>query len=137
MKVLVAEPISEEAIEYMRNNGLEVDVKTGMTREQLLQEIPEYDAIVVRSQTKVDAEVINAGKKLKIIGRAGVGVDNIDINAATQRGIVVANAPGGNTISTAEHTLSLLLALARNIPQAYLSLKEKKWERKKRDLLRR
>ncbi len=131
MKVLVTEPISEEAIEYMRKNGLEVDVKTGMTKEELLQEIPEYDAIVVRSQTKVDAEVIEAGKRLKIIGRAGVGVDNIDINAATQKGVVVVNAPGGNTISTAEHAIALMLAAARKIPQADRSVKEGKWERKK------
>uniref|UniRef100_A0A7C2SNI6 D-3-phosphoglycerate dehydrogenase n=1 Tax=Archaeoglobus fulgidus TaxID=2234 RepID=A0A7C2SNI6_ARCFL len=131
MKVLVAEPISEEAIGYMRKNGLEVEVKTGMTREQLLREISEYDAIIVRSQTKVDAEVIEAGKKLRIIGRAGVGVDNIDINAATQRGIVVVNAPGGNTISTAEHAIALMFAAARKIPQADRSVKDGKWERKK------
>ncbi len=131
MKVLVAEPISEEAIDYMRKNGLEVDVKTGMTREELLQELPKYEAIVVRSQTRVDEEVIKAGKNLKIIGRAGVGVDNIDINAATQRGIVVVNAPGGNTISTAEHAIALMLAAARKIPQADRSVKEGKWERKK------
>ncbi len=131
MKVLVAEPISDEAVEYMRRNGLHVDVKTGMSREELLNTIAEYDAIIVRSQTKVDSEVIEAAKNLKIIGRAGVGVDNIDIAAATQKGIVVVNAPGGNTISTAEHAIALMLAAARKIPQADRSVKEGKWERKK------
>ncbi len=131
MKVLVAEPISDEAIEYMRKNGVEVDIKTGMSRDELMQTIPGYEAIIVRSQTKVDAEVIEAAKNLKIIGRAGVGVDNIDIAAATQNGIVVVNAPGGNTISTAEHAIALMLAAARKIPQADRSVKEGKWERKK------
>ncbi len=131
MKVLVAEPISDEAIEYMRKNGVEVDIKMGMSRDELMQTIPGYEAIIVRSQTKVDAEVIEAAKNLKIIGRAGVGVDNIDIAAATQNGIVVVNAPGGNTISTAEHAIALMLAAARKIPQADRSVKEGKWERKK------
>lgn len=131
MKVLVAEPISNEAIEFMKENGLQVDVKTGMEREELIKIISEYDAIIVRSQTKVDSAILESAKKLKIIGRAGVGVDNIDINAATQRGIVVVNAPGGNTISTAEHAIALILAAARRIPQADRSVKEGKWERKK------
>lgn len=131
MKVLVAEPISNEAIEFMKENGLQVDVKTEMEREDLIKIIPEYDAIIVRSQIKVDSAMLEAAKKLKIIGRAGVGVDNIDINAATQRGIVVVNAPGGNTISAAEHTIALILAAARRIPQADKSVKEGKWERKK------
>ncbi|MET1124333.1 MAG: phosphoglycerate dehydrogenase [Archaeoglobaceae archaeon] len=131
MKVLVTEPISEEAVEFMRKNGVEVDVRAGISREELLQIIGDYDGLVVRSQTKVDRELIEAGRKLKIIGRAGVGVDNIDIEAATQRGIVVVNAPGGNTASTAEHTIALILAAARKIPQADKSVKEGKWERKK------
>ncbi len=131
MKVLVAEPISEEAIDYMRRQGLEVDVRTGMSRDELLKVIGEYEALIVRSQTRVDEEVLKAAKKLKIIGRAGVGVDNIDIDAATQRGVVVVNAPGGNTISTAEHTIALMLAAARRIPQADRSVKSGKWERKK------
>ena len=131
MRVLVAEPISEEAIEYMRKEGLEVDVKNGLSREELLSIIGDYEALIVRSQTKVDKEMLDAAKKLKIIGRAGVGVDNIDIDTATQKGIVVVNAPGGNTISTAEHTIALILAAARKIPQADRSVKEGKWERKK------
>ena len=131
MKVLVAEPISDEAIEHMRKNGIQVDVKTGMSREELIQIIGNYEALIIRSQTKVDAEVIEAAKKLRIIGRAGVGVDNIDIATATQHGIVVVNAPGGNTISTAEHAIALMFAAARKIPQADRSAKNGKWERKK------
>ncbi len=131
MRVLVAEPISEEAIEYMRREGLDVDVRTNLSREELLSVIGEYDAIIVRSQTRIDEEVLDAAKKLKIIGRAGVGVDNIAVDAATQRGIIVVNAPGGNTISTAEHTIALMLAAARRIPQADRSVKEGKWERKR------
>ncbi len=131
MKVLVAEEISSEAVELMRREGLQVDVKIGLKKDELLSIIQDYDALVVRSQIKVDREIIERAKNLKIIGRAGVGVDNIDLDAASQRGIIVVNAPGGNTISTAEHTIALLLALARKIPQAYLSMKEKKWDRKK------
>lgn len=131
MKVLVADPIPDEAIQKMQNAGLSVDVKTGLDKEELIKIIPEYDALVVRSQTKVTKDVIDAAKNLKIIGRAGVGVDNIDVEAATQRGIVVVNAPGGNAVSTAEHTLALIFAVARKIPQADKSVKEGKWERKK------
>ncbi len=131
MKVLVADPISEEAIDLMRKEGLEVDVKTDISHDELVRIIPEYDALIVRSRTKVTKDVIEAGKKLKIIGRAGVGVDNIDLKTATERGIVVVNAPGGNTISAAELTLGLLFAVARKIPQADKSVKEGKWERKK------
>ena len=131
MKVLVADPISEEAIDLMRREGLEVDVKTDISHEELIKIIPEYDALIVRSRTKVTREVIEAGKRLKIIGRAGVGVDNIDLKTATERGIIVVNAPGGNTISAAELTLGLIFAVARKIPQADRSVKAGKWERKK------
>ncbi len=131
MRVLVAEPISEEAIEYMRKEGVDVDFKPNLSYEELLEIIADYEALIVRSQTRVDATLLSAAKKLKIIGRAGVGVDNIDIGAATQRGIVVVNAPGGNTISTAEHTIALILSAARKIPQADKSVKEGRWERKK------
>ncbi len=131
MKVLVAEPISEEAIRVMKDAGIKVDIKINPNKDELLKIIHDYDALIVRSQTKVNRELINAAKKLKIIGRAGVGVDNIDIETATQKGIVVVNAPGGNTISTAEHTIALILAAARRIPQADKSVKEGKWERKK------
>jgi D-3-phosphoglycerate dehydrogenase len=131
MKVLVTDPIPDEAIEIMRNAGLTVDVKTGLSRDELVSMIPEYEGLIVRSGTKVTEDVIRAAKKLRFIGRAGVGVDNIDVDAATQRGIIVANAPGGNTVSTAEHTLALMFAVARKIPTAVKSVKEGRWERKK------
>ncbi|AEA47528.1 phosphoglycerate dehydrogenase [Archaeoglobus veneficus] len=131
MKVLVTDPIPDEAIQRMRSEGLEVDVRTGISEDELVSIIPEYEALVVRSGTKVTRRVIEAAKKLRIIGRAGVGVDNIDVQAATQHGIIVVNAPGGNSVSTAEHTLALILAVARRIPQADRSVKEGRWERKK------
>ncbi len=115
----------------MRGEGdLEVTVKTGLKEDQLLEIIPEYSALVVRSQTKVTARLIDAATKLKVIGRAGVGVDNVDVDAATRHGVIVMNTPGGNTISTAEHTFSLLMSLARKIPQAHASVKSGKWDRK-------
>ncbi|MFA4837135.1 MAG: phosphoglycerate dehydrogenase, partial [Dehalococcoidia bacterium] len=129
MKVLVADPIGKEGLEILRVNKLEVDVKTGLKPEELIAIIPNYDALIVRSETKVTADVIKAGKKLQIIGRAGVGVDNIDLNAATDKGIIVVNAPEGNTLSAAEHTIALMMALARNIPQAHAKLKAGKWDR--------
>jgi len=131
MKVLVSDNISQRGIELMRKAGLEVDIKTGMSVEQLKDCIGDYHALVIRSATKVTADVIEAATNLKVIGRAGSGVDNVDKEAATKKGIVVMNTPGGNTITTAEHTIALLFALARNIPQATMSMKEGKWEKKK------
>jgi len=131
MKVLISDPTPDETVELMRQEGIDVDVNTGLSEDELVSIIPAYDGVVVRSGTKMTERVIDAAKNLKIIGRAGVGVDNIDIPAATQRGIIVANAPGGNTVSTAEHTLALMFAMARNIPAAVKSVKEGKWERKK------
>jgi D-3-phosphoglycerate dehydrogenase len=128
MKVLIADPVSEKGIDILRKST-EVDVKTGLKPEELISIIGDYEALVVRSQTQVTAEIIAAGKKLQVIGRAGVGVDNVDIAEATQRGVVVVNAPTGNTISAAEHTIALLLALARHIPQANSSLKGGAWKR--------
>lgn len=128
MKVLVADPIAKEGIAKLQVEAA-VDVVTGLAPGDLIKCIPEYDALVVRSETKVTAEVIEAGRNLKIIGRAGVGVDNIDVPAATARGIVVVNSPGGNTIAATEHAMALLLSLSRNIPQANSSLKEGKWNR--------
>jgi len=128
MKVLVADPISEEGVELLRRHA-EVDVKTELTPKQLISIIGDYEALVVRSQTKVTAEVIQAGKKLQVIGRAGVGVDNINVEEATKCGIVVVNAPTGNTISAAEHTIALMLAMARHIPQANSVLKSGVWRR--------
>ncbi len=128
MKVLVADPIAQEGIDMLSQHA-QVDVKTGQKAEQIIPIIGDYEAIIVRSQTRVTAEIIEAGNKLQVIGRAGVGVDNIDINAATRHGIIVVNAPTGNTISAAEHTIALMLALARNIPQANKSLKSCQWRR--------
>src|SRR5260221_10847665 len=130
-KVLVADHISPRGVEALRLGGrLDVDVQTGLKEPELIQIIPSYAALVVRSQTKVTGPVINAAKSLKAIGRAGVGVDNVDVEAATRRGIIVMNTPGGNTVSTAEHAFSLLVSIARNIPQADASVKAGKWDRK-------
>ncbi|MDN4594171.1 phosphoglycerate dehydrogenase [Polycladomyces subterraneus] len=130
-RVLITDPLSDQGIERLHEaEDVEVVKKTGLSPEELLIEIENADALLVRSQTKVTAEVIKAGKKLKAIGRAGVGVDNIDVAAATSRGVVVVNAPDGNTISTAEHAFAMLIALARNIPQAYRSTINGEWKRK-------
>jgi D-3-phosphoglycerate dehydrogenase len=129
MKVLVSDSLSEEGIRILKQDT-EVDVKTGMSPAELIACIKNYDALVVRSQTKVTRDVIEAAENLKIIGRAGVGVDNIDVEAATQHGIIVINAPEGNMISAAEHTIAMMMALSRNIPQANQSLKSGKWDRK-------
>ncbi|MEO6847218.1 MAG: phosphoglycerate dehydrogenase [Chthoniobacterales bacterium] len=131
-KVLVADPISERGIEELSAGGLlDVTVQTGLKEDALLEIISQYSALVVRSQTKVNAKVIEAAKNLKAIGRAGVGVDNVDVDAATRRGVIVMNTPGGNTISTAEHAFSLMVSTARKIPQADASVKAGKWDRKK------
>jgi len=130
MKVLIADPIADEGIEILRPVA-EVDVRTGLKTEELVAIIGDYEGLLVRSQTQVTAEVIAAGTKLQVIGRAGVGIDNIDVDEATRRGIVVVNAPTGNTVSAAEHTLALMLALARHIPQASTALKSGAWQRSK------
>ena len=127
-KVLVAEKIAAAGIALLLEK-FEVDVKTDLTPEQLVEQIPAYDALIVRSATQASREVIEAGRNLKIIGRAGVGVDNVDVDAATRRGIVVANAPEATVVSAAEQTIGLLVALARNIPQAHAALKQGAWER--------
>ncbi len=130
-KVLVSDPISQTGVDALAEGGLlDVTFSPGLPHEELLKIIPEFSALVVRSQTKVGADVIAAAKNLKAIGRAGVGVDNVDVDAATQRGIVVMNTPGGNTVSTAEHAFSLLVSVARKIPQADASVKSGKWDRK-------
>ncbi|MGN0949444.1 MAG: phosphoglycerate dehydrogenase, partial [Mitsuokella sp.] len=117
MKVLAADGISPKGIELLQKE-FEVVVKDKLPAEELLEIIPEFDAIIVRSASKVTAEVIDRAKNLKIIGRAGVGVDNIDIPAATAKGIIVINSPGGNTIAATEHTMAMMLAMSRNIPIA-------------------
>ncbi len=128
LKILVSDNIAEEGIAVLRHEA-HVDVKLKMRLDELLAVIPDYDALVVRSETEVTAQVIEAGKKLQVIGRAGIGVDNIDLDAATRQGVVVVNAPTGNAIATAEHTIALLLALARHIPQACSRLKSGEWRR--------
>ncbi len=128
MKVLIADPISEEGIDILRSQA-EVDIRLELKPEELLSIIGDYEALVVRSQTQVTAKVIEAGKKLLVIARAGVGVDNIDVEEATRRGVVVVNAPTSNTTAAAEHTIALMLALARHIPQANATLKSGLWQR--------
>ena len=130
MKVLIADRIDKEGIEFLRQH-VDVTVEPGLNPEDLKAKIGDYDALVVRSQTKVGAEIIERGEKLKVIGRAGVGTDNIDVDAATRKGIVVVNAPTANTVSAAEHTIALMLALARNVPEANNQLKSGKWQREK------
>lgn len=129
-RVLVSDPIAPEGIEVLKQVA-DVDVKTGLSKDELAAIIGEYDALAVRSETKVTADILAKAKKLKIIGRAGVGVDNIDVGVATERGVLVVNSPDGNTLAAAELTVGMLLALTRNIPQADQSLRAGKWDRKK------
>ena len=131
LKVLVADPISPRGIEELsHDNCLEVAVRTGLPEAEILKLIGDVHGMIVRSQTKVTAEILNAAKRLRVVGRAGVGVDNVDVETATRRGVLVLNAPGANTVSTAEHAFSLLLGIARNIPRADATLKSGVWERK-------
>jgi D-3-phosphoglycerate dehydrogenase len=131
MKVLISDPLCPVGVDILQAEpGIEVVQQIGLKPAELMEIIGEYDALIVRSATQVTREIIEAGKKLRVIGRAGIGVDNIDVPAATERGIIVMNAPFGNTITTAEHSLSLLLSLARYIPQAYASLRQNYWQRK-------
>lgn len=131
-KILVSDKLAEEGIEVLKKvKDFQIDCKYGLKADELKSIIGQYDALIVRSGTKVTADVIEAAKKLKVIGRAGVGLDNVDLPAATKKGIVAMNTPTGNTTATAEHTMSLILALSRNIPQACISIKSGKWERNK------
>ncbi len=130
-KVLIADSISQRGIdELLRGDQLDVEIKTGLSEQQLVEIIPPFSALIVRSQTRVTADILNAGTKLRVVGRAGVGVDNVDVESATRRGVVVLNAPGGNTVSTAEHAFSLLLAVARKIPHADANVRNKNWDKK-------
>ncbi len=132
IKILVSDPLSEEGLKILKEvKDFKVDVKTGLKPEELKEAIKNYDALLVRSATKVTKEVIGSAVKLRVIGRAGVGLDNVDLEAATQKGIIVMNTPAGNTISTAEHTMSMILALSRNIAQANASMKKGEWKRSK------
>ena len=132
MRILISDKLAQEGVDILKSvNEFEVDCKFGLKPDELKAVIKDYDALIIRSGTKVTSDVIEAADRLKVIGRAGVGLDNVDLKAATKKGIVAMNTPAGNTTSTAEHAMSLLLALSRNIPQAYLSLKSGKWERSK------
>jgi len=131
MKVLVSDNISHKGVEILKKAGLEVDMKTGMKPDELKACISEYSGLIVRSATKVTADVIDAATSLRVIGRAGSGLDNVDKTAASKKGIVVMNTPGGNTITTAEHTIALLFSVSRLIPQANASMKAGRWEKKK------
>ncbi len=131
-KVLVSDTLSQEGIDIFKNaEGIEVDVITNLTPDELSGVIGNYDGLAIRSATKVTADIIEKAENLKVIGRAGIGLDNVDVPAASKQGIVVMNTPGGNTITTAEHAISMMLSLARKIPQATSSMKSGKWEKKK------
>ena len=127
-KVLITDNVAAEGVELLKKH-VTVDVKRGLSPEELIATIPGYDALVVRSETRVTEPVIAAGDNLQVVARAGIGVDNIDLDAATRAGVAVVNAPIGNTVAAAEHTVALMLALARNVPQAYASMKEGQWQR--------
>lgn len=129
-KILISDNLDPRCVDIFSKNNIQADLKPGLPKEELLNIIGEYNGLIVRSATQVTAEVIEKGKNLEVIGRAGSGVDNIDINAATRKGILVMNTPGGNTISAAEHTFAMMMALCRNIPQGDKSMKEGKWDRK-------
>ena len=130
-RILVTEKIAETGLESLRRAGHEVDVELGLSPEQLLETIPGASALIIRSSTQVTADVIAAGKDLSVVGRAGIGLDNVDVSAATEQGVMVVNAPQSNTLSAAEHTMAMLLAQARNIPQAHSALVDGRWERSK------
>jgi D-3-phosphoglycerate dehydrogenase len=130
MKVLVSDSLSNEGLEILEEH-FTVDVSTGLSEDELVKKIKDYDALVIRSGTQVTQKIIEAADNLKVIGRAGVGVDNVDVDAATKKGIIVTNSPEGNMISAAEHTISMMMAMSRNIPQANASLKAREWKRNK------
>ncbi len=131
MKVLVSDPIAEQGIEILKNAGFEVVQKTGLSPEELAKVIPDFDGIIIRSASKVTKEVIDAANNLKVIGRAGIGLDNVDRNAAKERGVKVVNTPTATSISVAELALGMMFSAARRIPQASVSTKSSKWEKKK------
>ncbi|MFN0123850.1 MAG: phosphoglycerate dehydrogenase [Blastocatellia bacterium] len=131
IKILISDNLSDVGTDVLRRfDKFDIDKKVGLKPEELKKIIGEYDALIVRSETKVTADIIAAGDRLRVIGRAGTGVDNIDVPAATQRGIVVMNAAGGNSVTTAEHTIALLMSMARKVPQAVAKLRDGKWDKK-------
>jgi len=129
VKVLISDKMSPLAAEIFRNRGIEVDEKPGLTKEELAEIIGEYDGLAIRSATKVTPKLLEVAKNLKVVGRAGIGVDNVDLPAATANGVVVMNTPFGNSITTAEHAIAMIFSLARDIPQASASTKAGKWEK--------
>ncbi|MEE3233924.1 MAG: phosphoglycerate dehydrogenase [Candidatus Latescibacterota bacterium] len=132
MKVLISDKMDARCVEILEDNeGVTVEIKTDLTPQELIEVIDDYDALIVRSGTQVNEAVFKAASKLKVVGRAGAGVDNIDVNAATRGGVIVMNTPGGNSVSTAEHSFAMIMALARNIPQGSATLKNGLWERSK------
>lgn len=130
-KILISDQVNEKSVSILQSAGFDVTYNPGISKSELIKIISDYHALIVRSATKVDEELISSMKVMEVIGRAGTGVDNIDVNSASRKGILVMNTPGGNTISTAEHTMAMILSLCRNIPQANKSLADGKWERKK------
>src|SRR5687767_5915734 len=128
-KVLISDKLSSAAVQIFKDHGIDVDLKPGLDKEQLAEIIDNYDGLAIRSATKVTAKLLDRAKQLKVIGRAGIGVDNVDIPAATAKGIIVMNTPYGNSITTAEHAITLMLALARQIPAADISTQAGKWEK--------
>ena len=132
MKVLVSDNLGEAGIRMLQEeDGIEVDVNTGLDHQALKNIIGAYDGLIIRSATKVTEDLLIAATRLKVVGRAGIGLDNVDIPAATKRGIIVMNTPGGNVITTAEHAIGMLLALSRNVPEGTASLKAGRWDKKK------
>jgi D-3-phosphoglycerate dehydrogenase / 2-oxoglutarate reductase len=131
MKVIICDAIQKACIEILENEGFQVDVKTGLSEEELINAIKGYSAVIVRSATKITSKIIEASDELKYIGRAGSGVDTIDVPAATAKNVIVMNVPAGNTISVAEQTIGLMLSMIRFIPQSCSDLKNGKWEKKK------
>ncbi|MBT3397286.1 MAG: phosphoglycerate dehydrogenase, partial [Alphaproteobacteria bacterium] len=128
-KVLIADAMSPRAAAALRDRGIDVDENTGLSPDELAAIIGDYDGIAVRSSTKVTEAILKAGSRLKVVGRAGIGVDNVDVAAATARGVVVMNTPFGNAITTAEHAIAMMMALARQIPEADRSTRQGKWEK--------
>jgi D-3-phosphoglycerate dehydrogenase len=131
IKILVSDSLSKQGLEILEKAGFAVDVKTKLPKEELAKEIKQYDGLIVRSATKVTADLIAVADRLKVVGRAGSGLDNVDTQAATRRGIVVMNTPGGNTVTTAEHTMAMVFAMTRRVPQATASMKAGKWEKER------
>jgi D-3-phosphoglycerate dehydrogenase len=131
IKVFVADDVNEEKLAPLRDAGITVEKRIKLPTQELAEAMKDFDGLIVRSETKVRVDLMDALPKLRIIGRAGVGVDNIDVKGATERGIVVMNAPDGNTITTAEHTIALLVSMARNVPQAHTLLQSGVWDKKK------